>query len=134
MGKNIPLSPKYGVNPTIPICFMCGKPKNEIALLGRIGDGRKGEDFEAPRYMLLDYNPCDECAAHMRLGVTMLEVQSTPLTPKQPPIQNGLYPTGRWCVLKKEAAARIFGEEKAELSNLLLDRGVYEQLFGRTQA
>lgn len=38
MSRNgsIELSPKYGVNPTIPVCFWCGKEKNEIALMGRV--------------------------------------------------------------------------------------------------
>jgi len=44
----IKLSPKYGINPTIPLCFWCGQEKNEIALMDHIGDGRKGEDIEAP--------------------------------------------------------------------------------------
>lgn len=43
--SSIKLSPKHGVNPTIPVCFFCGKPKNEIALMGRMG-GK--EDIEAP--------------------------------------------------------------------------------------
>ena len=57
MSKSIKLSEKYGVNPTIPVCFFCGIPKNEIALLGHIGDKRKGEDFEAPHCVVLDYEP-----------------------------------------------------------------------------
>lgn len=55
MGKSIKISKKYGVNPTIPVCFFCGEQKNEVALLGHIGDYRKGEDIEAPRYAVLDY-------------------------------------------------------------------------------
>lgn len=43
--SSIKISPKHGVNPTIPVCFFCGKPKNEIALMGRMG-GK--EDIEAP--------------------------------------------------------------------------------------
>lgn len=35
--SSIKVSPKYGVNPTIPVCFFCGKPKNEIALMGEDG-------------------------------------------------------------------------------------------------
>lgn len=36
MSKGIKISPKYGLNPTIPVCFWCGKQKNEIALMGRM--------------------------------------------------------------------------------------------------
>ena len=34
--NSIKISQKHGVNPTIPICFWCGKEKNEIALLGKL--------------------------------------------------------------------------------------------------
>ena len=56
MSKDIKISPKYGVNPTIPVCFFCGEPKNEIALMGKM----KG-DIEAPKNMVLDYEPCEHC-------------------------------------------------------------------------
>lgn len=63
--RSIPLSPEHGVNPTIPVCFWCGKDKNEIALLGRIG-GK--EDREALSRMVLDYEPCEECSRGMSRG------------------------------------------------------------------
>ena len=28
----IKLSPKHGLNPTIPVCFWCGEERNEVAL------------------------------------------------------------------------------------------------------
>lgn len=56
--NGIEISPKHGLNPTIPVCFWCGKEKNEIALLGRIREKTKdrfgsntvvrGSDIEAP--------------------------------------------------------------------------------------
>lgn len=110
MGKDIRLSKKYGVNPTIPICFWCGRNKNEIALLGHIGDGRKGEDIEAPRNIILDYDPCEDCRAKMRLGVTVMEASEQPIAENQMEFQKGIYPTGRWCVIRQEAADRIFGD------------------------
>ena len=36
MSKGIEISPKHGVNPTIPICFWFGEEKGEIVLLGRV--------------------------------------------------------------------------------------------------
>lgn len=30
--NNITLSPKYGVNPTIPVCFWCGESKAEAPI------------------------------------------------------------------------------------------------------
>lgn len=108
--NNITLSPKYGVNPTIPVCFWCGELKNEIALLGHIGDGRKHEDFEAPRYSVINYEPCDKCRAQMAQGFTAMEATTKPNRVSSVEIQKGAYPTGRYVVLKNEAAERIFGD------------------------
>lgn len=55
MSKNIILSEKHGVNPSMVICPICGKEES-IAILGYI----KG-DKEAPRYIQGDI--CDECKA-----------------------------------------------------------------------
>lgn len=103
MSGNIKLSKKYGLNPTIPVCFFCGEPKNEIALLGHIGDGRKHEDIEAPKYTVLDYEPCDCCKEKFGKGVLIIEVSQTPLEDNRPPISKGAYPTGRHVVVRKEA-------------------------------
>lgn len=62
--KSIKISPKYGVNPTIPVCFFCGEEKQEIALLGKL----KG-DVEAPHRMCLDYEPCEKCKQIFAQGI-----------------------------------------------------------------
>ena len=101
--SGIKISPKYGVNPTIPVCFWCGKPKNEIALMGRMKD-----DIEAPKNMVLDYVPCEECQNHMAMGVAVFEASDHPNTEGQPPMQEGVYPTSRFVVVTKECADRVF--------------------------
>ena len=101
--SGIKISPKYGVNPTIPVCFWCGKQKNEIALMGRMTD-----DIEAPKNMVLDYVPCEECQNHMALGVAVLEASDHPNTEGQPPMQKGVYPTSRFVVVTTECADRVF--------------------------
>lgn len=103
MSKGIKISPKHGLNPTIPVCFWCGKQKNEIALIGRM----KG-DIEAPKNMVLDYVPCEECQNHMAMGVAVLEASDHPNTEGQPPMQNGVYPTSRFVVVTTECADRVF--------------------------
>lgn len=103
MSKGIKISPKYGLNPTIPVCFWCGKQKNEIALMGRI----KG-DIEAPKSMVLDYVPCEECQSHMAMGVAVLEASDHPNSEGQPPMQEGVYPTSRFVVVTTECADRVF--------------------------
>lgn len=57
MSKGIRVSEKYGVNPSITICPICGK-ETGIALLGKL----KG-DKEAPMRMLSD--PCDDCVSKL---------------------------------------------------------------------
>lgn len=110
MSKGIKLSPKHGVNPCIPLCFFCGKEKNEVALLGHIGDGRKNEDFEAPINMVLDYEPCDDCAATMSQGIAVIGVSKNPIQAGQPEIQKGLYPTGSWCVVSENFINRVISD------------------------
>ena len=55
MGKDVILSKKHGLNPSIVICPICSKEES-VAILGYI----KG-DKEAPRYIQGDI--CDECKA-----------------------------------------------------------------------
>lgn len=125
---NIRISEKHGVNPTIPICFWCGKQKNEIALLGKL----KG-DVEAPHNCVLDYEPCEECKKKWALGVALLGTRKKPLNDTLPPIKNSsseiLYPTGQWIVITKEAAKRYFGEVATEEEIEKTDRVLVEQEF-----
>lgn len=108
MSKPIKMSPKHGVNPCISVCFLCGKDKGEIALLGQIG-GKA--DIEAPQRAILDYEPCDNCKRVMEQGVAFIGVTTEPNNPGQPPIQQcdnvTLYPTGSMVVLRPEAVRRF---------------------------
>ena len=128
MSKSIKLSPKHGVNPTIPICFWCGKEKNEVALLGLIG-GKK--DIEAPKNMILDFEPCDECASKMDMGITCMECTEKPNDKCNVPFMDRVYPTGRYVVIKKEAAKRIFGDDidYEHHEKLFVDSVAYRSLF-----
>lgn len=131
---NIKLSPKHGVNPTIPICAWCGEQKNEVALLGQIGDRRKGEDLEAPMHCVLDYNPCDKCAEQWSMGVAVLEATAQRPHPYRPPIQKDkgvdIYPTMRVVVIRAESASQIFGQEMSAGQRILLEDTAFEQIFG----
>lgn len=105
----IKLSPRYGLNPTIPVCFWCGEDRNEVALLGRISDGQGYEDVKAPMHMVIDYEPCEKCHANMVLGVTLLEATDRPNDVTKIEMQKGVYPTGRYLVIKRDVAKEIFG-------------------------
>lgn len=119
MSKNIKISKKHGLNPSMDTCFFCGEARG-IVLFGAL----KG-DAEAPRNVLLDYEPCDACKAKMSQGTTIICV--TKEDNGNAPIQEGVYPVGPWCVLRAEAAQRIFGTDER---NILLQQEIYEQLTG----
>lgn len=143
--KGIEISPKYGLNPAIPVCFFCGQPKNEIVMLGRIrargANGRavRGSDLEAPKNTVFDYEPCDKCKKIMSQGITLIGVDKS--DGKHMDIAKGLYPTGAYTVMKTEAFERIFGdcynEEQMqkikEGGKILIDHEVLEQLMGSAE-
>lgn len=141
MSKGIEVSPKHGLNPTIPVCFWCGKDKNEIALLGRIREKTKNRyganvtkqdsDIEAPRRMVLDYEPCDECQKMWDSGVAVIEAQETPIMPNQPEIQKGIYPAGRFAVVTVEGADRVFPQHApwSKGQKVLVDREVFSHFM-----
>lgn len=129
MANEIVLSPKYGVNPTIPVCFWCGNERLEIALMGHIGDRREREDFEAPKHMVIDFEPCEECRKNMALGFTVLEATRVPNNISNIEIQKGVYPTGRFVVIKTEAAHRIFKNLPNDANRVFLDVSLFTQLF-----
>ena len=137
---SIELSPKYGVNPTIPVCFFCGEDKNEIALMGHVrersenGRAVRGSDIEMPMRTLLDYEPCDKCKDILKNAIAIIEAQTTPT--EYPAIQEGLYPTGSRVVIKEEAFDRIFKDEYNFKNSVkkkrvaLMEPDVFQQLFG----
>lgn len=123
----IPMSPNHGLNPAIPVCFYCQEPKNEVALLGYIGDKKLGEDIEAPKHVLLDYEPCDKCKEKMAGGIALIEVQGEPVVDGLPPVKEGLYPTGRCGVITREYAEAMFNVPVNERA--FVDVEVYEAVF-----
>lgn len=95
----IRLSKKHGVNPAIPVCYLCGEDKNEIILAGRLPN-----DEEAPRKAVWDNKPCDKCKEYMKAGVILISV-------KDGDGGSNPYRTGGWCVVKDEAVKNIFDED-----------------------
>ena len=80
--------------------------------------------------VVLDYEPCDECKENRKLGVTLMEVSEEPMIDGFPEIQNGIYPTGRWCVIRKEAADRMFEGFVDEKNALFINRELYDLITG----
>ena len=98
--------------------------------MGHIGNGRKHEDFEAPKYMVIDFEPCEECKKNMALGFTVMEATNSPNSISRVEMQKGVYPTGRFMVLKTEAAHRIFNGLADGVSKAFVDVATFTQLFG----
>ena len=98
------LSSKHGLNPSIPLCHYCKKPKNEIILTGYEGEvwaKRNGHpDGQMPMYVFLkgDIQPCDECK---KIGIAVVEVKSD--------ADREL--TGRRWLMKKEAIKKILADD-----------------------
>ncbi len=111
--KGIPISPQHGVNPSICLCAFCRKPKG-IALLGRLP-----KDEEAPKEVISDYEPCDECKEHFAKGVLIVEVTETPNGTYQPPIAENAYPTGRWFVADEKYFSKESGLKKGRKALML---------------
>ncbi|MCX8074162.1 MAG: hypothetical protein N2749_01060 [Clostridia bacterium] len=98
--SEIKLSKKHGFNPSIPVCFWCGKEKNEIALFGELP-----KDKEAPMKAVYDYTPCRECQKKMAQGILVIEAVLGTEAVKlgNPPIDKlGSVPTGRWLVMTRQ--------------------------------
>ncbi len=133
MSTGLKLSPKHGLNPTIPVCFWCGEDKGEIALLGRIGNVRKGEDIEANMHTVIDYEPCPDCLAKMNSGFTVVEVTKSPNDTTSVPIKKGIYPTSRFVVIKPEAANRIFRIDDG-VTKCFLQAEIFQKIFSKEAA
>ena len=108
---DILLSPKHGVNPAIPLCFFCNKPKNEIMLPGRWD----GDDRQSPQHSVWDKRPCDRCASVMKLGIILISVDEK----KTGDNTDNPYRTGGWIVLKEKAVRRM-GIQPPELEAEIL--------------
>jgi hypothetical protein len=67
MVNRITLHPKYGLNPTISQCLICGKDLNEIALLGN------HYKEQAPMHMVTSIIPCDECREKYGYGKPVVD-------------------------------------------------------------
>ena len=133
MSKGIPLSPKHGVNPCIPVCAFCGQEKNEIALLGKL----KG-DAEAPKHAIIDFRPCEKCKQNWKQGVALIRVTMEQPENGMPPFasRNGkeLYLTGQYAVITPEAAKRCFDMEAENDEKILMDAEAFDDFMLRATA
>jgi len=135
MSKGITISQKHGVNPAIPTCFWCGESKNEIVLFGRLPGDR-----EAPRNVIVDYDPCDKCKDAMAQGIMLAEASQQPVNGDFPPIvkkPESLWPTGRWLMVTPDFVLRnfkkdddpTFAEDIIKNGKCLIDPAVFSMII-----
>lgn len=108
------LSPRNGVHPRIPECYIGGKEKNEILLTGLAGDriANKIGKNTLPMKMVFDVIPCDNCQA---AGIAFVEMDRE---------GEGSKPTGRRCLIRESAVCRMVSDEKL-LDHMLKARMAY---------
>lgn len=104
------LSPKHCVNPSLGLCFFCHKAK-EVILFGLMKD-----DAEAPRQVVMNQEPCDDCREYMAKGVICISINPKLTTDKRDP-----WRSGRWAVITDAGMSR-FGMDAALLAQVLEKR------------
>ena len=103
------LSEKYGVNPSLMCCIICGEATG-VALLGH-NDGK-----EAPRKMTGPGEICDSCrGAHLSNGTLLMSVKNGRLL-------------GDIIVIKDEAFQRIFETEVPKEKMAYVDKTLFDAL------
>jgi len=113
----IRVSPKYGVNPSMEVCFVCGNDTGAILLLGMLAG-----DKEAPRHCTIG-NVCDECKEYMTNGVFLIEVTGTMKAHER---------TGRYVCVRDEAVRRMFpslAEKMIEKRIAYIEREVFDKFM-----
>ncbi len=100
--REILLSERYAVNPSVEQCFVCGQDVG-VVLFGRLRGDR-----EAPRRVCFGPNspnsrPCRECEKYMKMGVILISVDESKSEDMMNPFR-----TGGWVVVGENFIKRTF--------------------------
>lgn len=113
------LHKKYGVNPSLGVCFWCRRETGEVLLLGANG-GKKAE-----MYTVVSYDPCPACEKIWERGIALIKVLPRPITENQAPIQDGFYPSGDLVVVKRSV---VKTKEILDAGQALIDQETWAAL------
>lgn len=123
MGTRI--SKKYGINPSMDTCFVCGK-EISIVLFGTSYKDENGKTAEAPRTVCTG-QLCDDCKRFIDEGGIFF------IAVKDGESGNNPYRTGPIGALKEEAVQRMFPDFPYKKVNYI-EESAYKQIFGEANA
>jgi len=106
------ISKEHGLNPSLGICFYCGRDNGEILLMGKL----KG-DVEAPRKSVSSYEVCEQCKKDLEADdhLIAIVVSNIQKFDSQPEIAPDYYPTGDLISLRYEILDEKFKGQKISL-------------------
>lgn len=84
-------------------------------------------------HMVIGYEPCAKCKENWAKGFTLLEMTKVPNSRTDVPMQDGVYPTGRFAVIRMEAARRIF-KEAVNYDKAFVTPGDFVSILGESSA
>lgn len=116
----IKVSEKYGINPSVDTCFICGKETN-VVLLGTSYKDENGKTAEAPRKVCTG-QLCDNCQKVIDEGGIFF------ITVKDGESGNNPWRTGQIGALKEEAVQRMFPDFPYKKINYI-EESAYKQIF-----
>ena len=116
----IKVSEKYGVNPSVDTCFICGK-ETDVVLFGTSYKDKNGKTAEAPRKVCTG-QLCDNCQKVIDEGGIFF------IAVKDGESGNNPYRTGQIGALKEEAVQRIFPDFPYKKINYI-EENAYKQIF-----
>ena len=85
----------YHLNPILLKCFWCGESAG-IAIPKTMSTKEEGYREQ------LTYEPCTKCKDGWEQGAVIIEASDKPICENQPEIQQDVYPTGVYWVVKRE--------------------------------
>lgn len=114
------VSEKYGINPSVDTCFICGKETN-VVLFGTSYKDDNGKTSKAPRRVCTG-DICDNCKQIIDEGGIFF------IAVRDGESGNNPYRTGQIGALKEEAVQRIFPDFPYKKINYI-EESAYKQIF-----
>lgn len=116
----IKVSEKYGINPSVDTCFICGKETN-VVLLGTSYKDENGKTAEVPRKVCTG-QLCDDCQKVIDEGGIFF------IAIKDGESGNNPWRTGQIGALKEESVQRMFPDFPYKKINYM-EESAYKQIF-----